>query len=70
MSNPITGFDYGRYATVELTPAEWQEKIAEAIEAGGFLRVIYGDTYVHACDGRLLAEIYTDVLSPLQAQAA
>ncbi|MDB6082935.1 MAG: hypothetical protein JWN43_816, partial [Gammaproteobacteria bacterium] len=36
MSNPIKGFDYERYATVELTRAEWQERIAEAIKAGGF----------------------------------
>jgi hypothetical protein len=70
MSKRIKGFDYERYATVELTRAEWQERIAEAIEVGGFRRVIYGDTYVHACSGRITAEIYADVPAPLQAQAA
>jgi hypothetical protein len=69
MSKPIKGFDYERYATVELTRAEWQERIAEAIQAGGFRRVIYGDTYVHACGGRIKAEIYADVPASLQAQA-
>ena len=48
MSNRIKGFDYESYATVELTRAEWQERIAEAIKAGGFRRVMYGDT----CDRR------------------
>ena len=69
MSNPIKGFDYERYSTVELTRAEWQERIAETIKAGGFRRVMYGDTYVHACGGRIKAEIYADVPAPLQAQA-
>jgi hypothetical protein len=69
MSNTIKGFDYERYATVELTRDEWQERIAEAIKAGGFRRVMYGDTYVHACGGRIKAEIYADVPAPLQAQA-
>jgi hypothetical protein len=64
MSNTIKGFDYERYATVELTRAEWQERIAEAIKAGGFRRVMYGDTYVHACCGRIKAEIYADVPAP------
>jgi hypothetical protein len=70
MSNRIKGFDYERYETVELTRAEWQERIAEAIKAGGFRRVVYGDTYVHACGGQIRAEIYTNVSAPLQAQAA
>ena len=69
MSNPIKGFDYERYATVELTRAEWQERIAETIKAGGYRRVMYGDTYVHACGGRITAEIYADVPAPLQARA-
>jgi hypothetical protein len=69
MSNRIKGFDYERYATVELTRAEWQARIAEAIKAGGFRRVIYGDTYVHACGGQIKAEIYADVPAALQAQA-
>jgi hypothetical protein len=68
MSNRIKGFDYERYTTVELTCAEWQERIAEAIKAGGFRRVMYGDTYIHACGGRIKAEIYTNVPAPLQAQ--
>jgi hypothetical protein len=70
MSNPIKGFDYERYATVELTRAEWQERIAATIKAGGYRRVMYGDTYVHACGGRITAEIYADVPVPLQAQAS
>ena len=69
MSNPIKGFDYERYATVELTRAEWQARIGETIKAGGYRRVMYGDTYVHACGGRITAEIYADVPAPLQAQA-
>jgi len=69
MSNPIKGFDYEGYVTVELTRVEWQDRIAEVIKAGGFRRVMYGDTYVHACGGRIKAEIYADVPSPLQAQA-
>jgi len=70
MSNRIKGFDYDTHEIVELTRAEWQERIADAIEAGGFRRIVYGDTYVHACCGRLMAEIYTDVPTPSQAQAA
>jgi hypothetical protein len=69
MSNRIKGFDYERDTTVELTRAEWQERIAQAIEAGGFRRVVYGNTFVHACGGRIKAEIYTNVPPPLQAQA-
>jgi hypothetical protein len=69
MSNRIKGFDYERYETVELTRAEWQERIAEAIKAGGFRRVVYGDTYVYACGGQIRAEIYMNVPAPLQAQA-
>jgi hypothetical protein len=69
MSNLIKGFDYEAYAIVELTRAQWQERIAEAVKAGGFRRVMYGDTYVHACGGQLKAEIYTNVPAPLQAQA-
>jgi hypothetical protein len=69
MSNRIKGFDYERDETVELTRAEWQERIAEAIKAGGFRRVVYGDTYVHACGGQIRAEIYMNVPAPLQAQA-
>jgi hypothetical protein len=61
MSNRIKGFDYETYATVELTRVEWQERIAEAVKVGGFRRVIYGDTYVHACGGQIKAEIYADV---------
>ena len=61
MSNRIKGFDYESYATVELTHAEWQEIIAEAVKVGGFRRVVYGDTYVHALGGRIKAEIYADV---------
>ena len=68
MSNSIKGFDYENYATVELTRAEWQERIAEAIKAGGFRRVMYGDTYVHACGGQIRAEIYTNVPAPSQPQ--
>ena len=70
MSNRIKGFDYETDAIVQLTRAEWQHRIAEAIKAGGFRRLVYGDTYVHASGGRLMAEIYADVLAPLQAQAA
>jgi hypothetical protein len=70
MSNPIRGFDYETHATAELTRAEWQERIAAAIKAGGFRRVVYGNTFVHACGGRIKAEIYTSVPAPLQAQAA
>jgi hypothetical protein len=69
MSNRIKGFDYERHTTVELTRAEWQERIAQAIKAGGFRRVVYGNTFVHACGGRIKAEIYTNVPPPLQAQA-
>jgi hypothetical protein len=69
MSNRIRGFDYEAYAAVELTHAEWQQRIAEAIKAGGFRRVVYGDTLVYACGGRIMAEIYTNVPAPLQAQA-
>ena len=69
MSNLIKGFDYDTYAIVELTRAQWQERIAETIKAGGFRRVIFGDTYVHACGGQLKAEIYNNVPAPLQAQA-
>jgi hypothetical protein len=69
MSNLIKGFDYDTYAIVELTRAQWQEKVAEVIKAGGFRRVIFGDTYVHACGGQLKAEIYTHVTTSLQAQA-
>ena len=70
MSNLIKGFDYDTYAIVELTRAQWQERIAETINAGGFRRVLFGDTYVHACGGQLKAEIYTNVPAPTQAQAA
>ena len=70
MSNRIKGFDYDSYAIVELTRAEWQERVAEAIKAGGFRRVIYGDTYVHACGGQLKVEIYSIVPVPSQAQAS
>jgi hypothetical protein len=70
VSDPVKGFDYETHATVELTRAQWQERIAEAIKAGGFRRVVYGDTYVHACGGRLKAEIYADIPTPLEAQAA
>jgi hypothetical protein len=69
MSNLIKGFDYEAYAIVELTRAQWQERIAQVIKAGGFRRVIFGDTYVHACGGQLKAEIYTNVPASLQAQA-
>jgi hypothetical protein len=69
MSNLIKGFDYDTYAIVELTREQWQERVAEAIKAGGFRRVIFGDTYVHACGGQLKAEIYTNVPAPLQPQA-
>jgi hypothetical protein len=69
MGNRIKGFDYERYVTVELTRAEWQDQIAETIRAGGFRRVIYGDTYVHARGGQIKAEIYAEVPTPLQAQA-
>ena len=65
MINRIKGFDYESYATVELTRAEWQERIAEALQVGGFRRVMYGDTYVHACGGRIKAEIYADVPAPV-----
>lgn len=64
MSDRIRGFDYERHATVELTRAEWQCRIAEAIKAGGFRRDLYGDTFVHACGGRIRAEIYTHVPAP------
>ena len=70
MSNRIKGFDYDSYATVELTRAQWQERVAEAIKAGGFRRIIYGDTYVHACGGQLKVEIYSIVPAPSQAQAS
>jgi hypothetical protein len=70
MSNRIKGFDYETHAIVELTRAQWQERVAAAIKAGGFRRVVYGDTFVHACGGRLKAEIYADISAPLQAQAA
>lgn len=66
----IQGFDYVTQAPIELTRAEWQERIAEAIKAGGFRRVACGETLVHACGGRMLAEIYQNVSAPLQAQAA
>jgi hypothetical protein len=69
MSSLIKGFDYDTYAIVELTRAQWQERIAEVIKAGGFRRVIFGDTYVHACGGQLEAEIYTNVPAPLEARA-
>ena len=69
MSNRIKGFDYEMHATVELTRAEWQRRIVEAIRAGGFRRVAYGNTFVHACGGRIKAEIYTNVPAPLQLQA-
>jgi hypothetical protein len=69
MSNRIRGFDYDSYETVELTRAEWQARIAETIKAGGFRRVVYGDTYVHACGGQISAEIYMNVPAPLQPQA-
>ena len=69
MSNRIKGFDHERQTTAELTRAEWQERIAEAIKAGGFRRVMYGNPFVHACGGRIKAEIYTNVPAPLQAQA-
>jgi len=69
MSNRMKGFDYERYATVELTRAEWQARIAEAIKVGGFRRVMYGDTYIHACGARMQAEIYADDSAPVQAQA-
>ena len=68
MSNRIKGFDYERQAAVELTRAEWQERIAEAINAGGYRRVVYGDTFVHACGGQIRAEIYTNVPAPSQPQ--
>ncbi len=67
MSNRIRGFDYDRYSTVELTRSEWQQRIAETIECGGFRRLVYGDTYVHACCGRIMAEIYADVAVPSPA---
>jgi hypothetical protein len=70
MSHRIKGFDYETRAIVELTRAQWQERIAETVKAGGFRRVVYGDTFVHACGGRLKAEIYADIAAPLQAQAA
>jgi hypothetical protein len=70
MSSLIKGFDYDTYAIVELTREQWQERVAEAIKAGGFRRVIFGDTYVHACGGQLKAEIYTNVPAPSEAQAA
>jgi hypothetical protein len=70
MSSLIKGFDYDTYAIVELTREQWQERVAEAIKAGGFRRVIFGDTYVHACGGQLKAEIYSNVPAPLEAQAA
>ena len=70
MSNRIKGFDYDTYAIVELSRAEWQERVAAVIKAGGFRRVIFGDTYVHACGGQLKAEIYTIVPAPSQAQAS
>ena len=70
MSNRIKGFDYDSYATIELTRAQWQERVAEAIKAGGFRRVVYGDTYVHACGGQLKVEIYSIVPAPSQAQAS
>jgi hypothetical protein len=66
----IKGFDYNACAIVELTRPEWQERIAEAIKEGGFRRVMYGDTYVHACGGQLKAEIYTNVPAPPQGQVA
>jgi hypothetical protein len=69
MSSLIKGFDYDTYAIVELTRAQWQERIAEVIKAGGFRRVIFGDTYVHACGGQLKAEIYMNVPAPLEAHA-
>ena len=70
MSSLIKGFDYDTYAIVELTREQWQKRVAEAIKAGGFRRVIFGDTYVHACGGQLKAEIYTIVPAPSQAQAS
>jgi hypothetical protein len=69
MNNRIKGFDYDRYATVELTRAEWQERIAEALKGGGVRRLTFGDTYVYACGGRIKAEIYADVAASLQSQA-
>lgn len=65
MSSLIKGFDYDTYAIVELTREQWQERLVEIIKAGGFRRVIFGDTYVHACGGQLKAEIYTNVPVPL-----
>jgi hypothetical protein len=69
MSSLIKGFDYDTYAIVELTREQWQQRLVEIIKAGGFRRVIFGDTYVHACGGQLKAEIYTNVPVPLEARA-
>jgi hypothetical protein len=69
MSERIKGFDYDTYAIVELTRAQWQERIAEAIKAGGFPWVMARNTYVYTCGGRIKAEICAEVSAPLPAQA-
>ena len=68
MSERIKGFDYDTAAIVELTRAQWQERIAEGIKAGGFRRVVYRNTYLYTFGGRIKAEICADISAPLQAQ--
>jgi hypothetical protein len=68
MSNRIKGFDYERCAIIELTRAEWQQRVAKAIKAGGFQRATSKNTYVYTCGGRIEAEICADISVPFRTQ--
>jgi len=60
----IEGFDYTTHQPLSLTRADWQTRIATALDAGGRRRAEGGETFIHGSNGRITAEIYATVSVP------
>lgn len=57
----IDGFDYTTGKAVQLTRAQWRDKIRAVIETGGRRRVDHGETFLHGKNARITAEIYANL---------
>jgi len=60
-AHTLLGFDYRLGRSVERARAEWRELLRTTIAAGGRRRVEAGETFIHGADGKIVAEIYSNV---------
>jgi predicted P-loop ATPase/GTPase len=68
MSRTVKGFCYVTHTAMEESRAYWQQRMREALKAGGRRRVENGETFIHQRGGRLVAEVYANVPAPTQEE--